>query len=68
MTQAQRIVDYIRKNGSISALEAVQDLGVLRLSARIYDLAKAGYSLNKRMVSSKNRFGEEVSFARYYLE
>lgn len=33
ITQEQRILTYIGENGSISSLEAMRDLGIMRLSA-----------------------------------
>ncbi|MBO5968270.1 MAG: hypothetical protein J6S14_07205 [Clostridia bacterium] len=68
MTQNDRIVEYMRKNGSITALEAVLELGITRLSARIYDLSKGGLAVVKRMERGKNRYGDETIYARYYLE
>lgn len=38
MNQREKIVFYIQKFGSISSMEAFQDLGITRLSARIYEL------------------------------
>lgn len=42
-TQKDRILDYIRKFGSITSWEAYQDLGVMQLGARIDQLQKDGY-------------------------
>ena len=39
-TQNQRIIDYINQFGSITQLEALRDLGVMRLASRISDLKK----------------------------
>ena len=38
MTQCERIVEYIKQNGSITAREAMTDLGIMRLASRIADL------------------------------
>lgn len=65
MTQTERIVEYINKFGSISSKEAFNDLGVTRLSARIADLKDEGYEFHDEWESSKNRFGETVSFKRF---
>lgn len=35
ITQCEMIEDYINEYGSISALEALRDLGVYRLASRI---------------------------------
>ena len=37
-TQNERIIEYIHKFGSITQLQALQDLGVMRLASRMSDL------------------------------
>ena len=66
-TQKDRILDYIRKFGSITSWEAYQDLGVMQLGARIDQLQKDGYQFKTEWEQEKNRYGEDVSFKRYYL-
>lgn len=67
ITQCQRIIDYMRKFGSISTIEAFNDLGVARLASRIHDLKGQGYNITSEIKSSKNRYGESVSFKVYSL-
>ena len=67
VTQSERILDYIDRHGSISAFEAVLDLGILQLSARICELEKKGYEFTKQRVKSKNRYGDRVYYIRYRL-
>ena len=62
-----RIINYIREFGSISSWEAYSDLGVTQLGARIDQLKKEGYEFKTEWETSKNRFGEPVSYKRYYL-
>lgn len=68
MKQEERILKYMQDFGSITPLQALDDLGVMRLGARIYDLKRAGHMISRRMVTKKNRYGEAVSFAEYRLE
>lgn len=68
MKQEERILKYMQDFGSITPLQALDDLGVMRLGARIYDLRRAGHTISRRMVTKKNRYGEAVSFAEYRLE
>mgnify|MGYP005803182101 CR=1 FL=1 len=68
MKQEDRILKYMQDFGTITPLQALEDLGVMRLGARIYDLKKAGHPISRRMVTKKNRYGEAVSFAEYRLE
>lgn len=42
MKQAERVLKYMRDFGSITQLEAMQDLGCMRLGARVYDLKREG--------------------------
>lgn len=67
MTQRERIINYIREFGSISTREAFNDLGIARLGARIFELKKEGYSFTEEWEESKNRYGEQASFKRFYL-
>ena len=66
-TQNQRILDYIEKFGSITQLEALKDLGVMRLASRISDLRKQGYKIISEVESVKNRFEEQCYIKRYRL-
>lgn len=67
ITQKERVLDYIRQTGSITALEAVKELGILQLSARLVELDRMGYKFIKVGETSKNRFGEKVHYIRYSL-
>lgn len=67
VSQKDRIINYIRQFGSITSWEAYQDLGVMQLGARIDQLQKEGYVFRTEWESKKNRYGENVSFKRYYL-
>lgn len=64
-TQTQRVLDYIREFGSITAIDAVRDLGVMRLAARVSDLKKEGYDIISEQQAVRNRFGETCYVARY---
>lgn len=67
-TQCDRILQYMRDFGSIDPAQAMSDLGVMRLAARISDLKEEGHNITRKMVKKKNRYGEPVSFAEYRLE
>ena len=67
MTQEERIIDYIRKFGSISPMEAFQDLGITKLATRVSEMSRKGVEFNKCLEKTRNRFGESVSYMRYSL-
>lgn len=66
-TQCERILEYITEFGSITTLEAFKDLGCTRLASRICDLKRKGYAFDSEFVTSKNRYGEPVTYKRYRL-
>ena len=66
-TQAQRVLEYIKEFGSITQIEALKDLGVMRLASRISNLKDMGYDIKSEVVSVKNRYGEKCYIKRYWL-
>lgn len=66
-TQAERVLAYMEKFGSITQYEALQDLGVMRLASRISDLKKKGYPIKSEDVAVKNRFGDICYVSQYSL-
>lgn len=66
-TQAQRVLDYIERFGSITQHEALIDLGVARLASRVSELKKRGYNIVGEWIKVPNRFGELVSVKRYSM-
>ena len=66
-TQAERVLEYIKEFGSITQLEALRDLGVMRLASRITDLKNMGYSIESEIVTVKNRYGEKCHIKSYRL-
>lgn len=66
-TQNERIISYINQFGSITQLEALQDLGVMRLASRISDLRRLGYPIISEIATVKNRYGEKCHIKRYKL-
>ena len=63
--QQQRVLDYMNAFGSISSMEAFQDLGVTRLAAVIFELKRKGIAIRSVTEARQNRFGEVKHFARY---
>ena len=66
-TQCDKVLEYMKTFGSITQLQALSDIGCMRLASRISDLRYQGHSIGRRMKTSKNRYGDDVYFAEYYL-
>lgn len=67
-TQQDRIIDYIRKHGSITTLEAFTDLGITKLTTRISEMRRKGMDIRGERITVKNRYEEDCSVNRYTLE
>lgn len=67
VSQEQKIIDYMSRFGGITQLEALRDLGVMRLASRISNLRSRGYDIKSEMITVRNRFEEECHVARYSL-
>ena len=66
-TQKQRIIRHLKDKGSITALQAIKEYGIMRLTSRICELKDEGYNIKSEFVSSKNRYNESVSYSKYTL-
>ena len=68
LTQNERVLAYMKKFGSITPLEAMNVIGVMRLAARISDLKKRGHKITSKTVLVKNRYGESCSVKQYSFQ
>lgn len=67
MTKTQAVLDWLQTHASISSMEAIQSFGATRLSAIIFNLRKKGYNIETVTCEGTDRFGNKMTFARYYL-
>lgn len=65
MTQKERIRKYLDDFGSITKLEAIRDIGVMNLGARIWEMNREGDAIIWETESSRNRYGQITRYARY---
>lgn len=63
--QTERVLSYIREFGSITQIDALRDLGVMRLASRISDLRRQWYAITGKIEPVKNRYGENCYIKRY---
>lgn len=65
--QNSDVLAWLRNWKSITAREAMLQLGCMRLAARIHDLREAGHVINREMIEVTNRDGRRTRVARYRL-
>ena len=64
MKQKEQLLNYLKKHNSITPLEALSELGIYRLSARIHDLRSDGIGITTlRMETGNNK-----NYAKYILD
>ena len=68
MSQNQKVLQHMEKWGSITARDAYECYGIMRLGARIDDLKHMGHHITAAMETGENRYGELTRYARYRLE
>lgn len=66
MKQKTLVLRYIAEHGSITSMEAF-DMGITRLADVVFKLKKTGVPVKGTRVKAKNRFGQPISYMRYYL-
>jgi hypothetical protein len=62
IAQRQQILGYLRLNGSITPIDALERFNCFRLGARIWDLKHEGIPIESKL---ENHNGKKYS--RYYL-
>ena len=67
LKQTERVLRHLRDFGSLTALEAMSDYGIMHLASRIDELRKDGWPIQTVPVQGKNRYGEKTTYARYVL-
>ena len=67
MTQKEMILDHMKRTGSITPAIAYEELGCMRLAARIADIEADGVKIQRENVNRRNRYGKKVRFTRYSL-
>ena len=67
MTQREQVLKYIQDFGSITPLDALKDLGIFRLGARVFELREQGYNVETDMIEVPNRYGGKTRIAKYTM-
>lgn len=67
-TQNEMILKHLQthKRG-LTAMQALDKFGCMRLASRISDLRRMGYEIGREMIAVKNRDGETCYVASYKL-
>lgn len=66
-TQNQQVLEALKAGESLTALEALNRFGIMRLAPRIHDLKCEGHKIISQRVEVRNRDGQSVKVAKYWM-
>jgi len=67
MAQKDRVLNYLKTGNSITTFNAYNELGITRISARIFELRKDGHDIISKTLKVLNRFGEVCTINSWSL-
>lgn len=67
MNQHQKILQYLKEQGSISPYDAFLKLGISKLATRISELRRDGYDIKKTLIVYKAIDGKTKRYMSYSL-
>lgn len=67
MTQSEVVLEHLRSHTGLNTFEAVETYGITRLSAVIFQLKEAGYSIVSIPRKLTNPRGQKVRSCEYRL-
>ena len=66
-THSNQVLAHLKSGKPITPVEALGEYGCFRLGARIFDLKKRGYRIDRQMVDVETRDGGIARVAEYRL-
>ncbi len=67
MTQKKKVLDYLKRNGTITKYDGYNHLGITKVDTIVSYLRKDGYKINGRKVRYKNKEGVPTQYTIYSL-
>lgn len=68
MKQTESILQYMKNYGGITPMDALKDIGCMRLAARIADLRRDGHRIKGEKIEVRRRDGSKALVERYQLD
>lgn len=65
--QQKRILKYIGSRGSITRIQAYNELGITELPKRVSELKQKGVPIGDEWVEVQNRYGEKTRVKAYFI-
>lgn len=65
--QHMQIMGYLERHGSITPMEAFENLHITKLSTRIGEMVREGAPIARAMQNVKKADGSSVRYMKYFL-
>ena len=62
----EKLLDWFTRRSTITPMEALHDLGIYRLGARVFELREAGHDIHTERLTVTGRDGTTSHPARYH--
>lgn len=67
-SQDMIVLHHMTKYKTITSMQAFEEYGITRLSAKIYNLREAGHRIGMVWEETINRYGKPVRYGKYFIE
>lgn len=68
MTQKTRVLQWLQEGKTLTRLQALTELGIFELSARLIELKRDGHKIKSESITVQNRWGEKCRVAQYWMD
>jgi len=65
--QCGRLYRWLAQGRTITQMDALRQLSIMRLASRVSDLVKMGVDIESKRVTVTNRYNEQCSVSEYKL-
>lgn len=68
MTQKTAVIEYMKRHGSITPMEAFSYLGITKLATVVSELIREdGMNIRKTPLKTETRYGRKTTYMQYSL-
>lgn len=67
LTQVQKVIRYMQRNGAITTMQAYTDLGITRLASRIHEIKRMGIDIESKSITVDTRDGSKTTVTQYKI-
>ena len=68
MSQKTRVLEWLQEGKTLTRLQALTELSIFELSARLIELKRDGYDIKSKSITVENKYGEKCRVAQYWME